>query len=230
MVGGVREVLAFEAETSVERVAAIGRFSIEEIAGVELDARFGGQDFHDASAAGVIDFGHRFQRSVGAVDHVTVIVSSLDLLDSRADRLGGREVHRRAGHSGGLAGGDQRVTDRQKLVTIECQVMVENGAVASSGEIPIAVVGQVEHGWLVGCCLVLDRQFAVLGQPVGDIDGECPGIVLFAVGTDQFQGHADGPVLLDRLARPGPAVETLVTSVKVVGVIVGGELVFLVTD
>ena len=108
--------------------------------------------------------------------------------------------------------------------------MVKDGALAGSGEVPVAVVGQVEHGRLVGCRLVLNPQFIAFGEPVGDVDGQRAGIVLFSVGAHQLQCDADGPVLLDGLAGPRTTVESPVAPVQVIGVVVGGKLVFLVTD
>lgn len=60
MVGGVGEVLGFEAEGGVELVGGAGFAfdgSVEEVAAVELDAGLIGEDFEDASAGGFVDFG-----------------------------------------------------------------------------------------------------------------------------------------------------------------------------
>ena len=106
--------------------------------------------------------------------------------------------------------------------------MVQDGALAGPGEVPVAVVGQVEHGRLVGCCFVLDAQFIPFGEPVGGVDGQCAGIVLFSIGTHQLQRDADGPILLDDFSGPGTTVESAIATVQMIGIVVGGKLEFLV--
>ena len=83
MIGGVWEVLGFQAESGAKRIGFAGfaaNGEVEEIAGVELDAGFGGEDFEDAAGVRVGsdggELGSGVVRGVGSfVEHPIVVVT-----------------------------------------------------------------------------------------------------------------------------------------------------------
>src|SRR5262245_57243141 len=77
-VGGIREMLCLEAE-SVARVIDFAflsfKASVEEIADIELDARFRRQNLHHAASRRFNYFCSGSQRSGFAIDHKIVIIT-----------------------------------------------------------------------------------------------------------------------------------------------------------
>ncbi len=116
LVGGVGEVLSFEAEAGVLEVGPAGlagELAVEEVAGVELNAGLGGFDAEGATAPRVVGFGGEVQRAWRPVeDEVVVVAAGEEELrvgggDVGADCGGAAEVEWRAGYGGELAGGDE---------------------------------------------------------------------------------------------------------------------------
>ena len=73
---GVGEELGFEAEAVVFLVGLAGFAgdgAIEEVSGVELDARQGGVNFHDAAGGGFVDGGGMGESFAESVDDEVVV-------------------------------------------------------------------------------------------------------------------------------------------------------------
>ena len=77
--------------------------------------------------------------------------------------------------------GYQPGIDRQKLIRIQGDEMAENIAFARSFQIEIGMIGQVQHGWLVGDGKVVEAQVVVIGERVGNGCREIAGIAFFAI-------------------------------------------------
>ena len=91
--------LQTESATVVVRLAAFSLFaSVEEIGGVQLNARLCGQYIQYATTVRIEDFGGQHQARLRPIKHIAVIVSfaKLDLgiigVDARADRRRLREI------------------------------------------------------------------------------------------------------------------------------------------
>ncbi len=78
LVGGIREVIRFEAEgivLIVDHATFSGEGAVEEVAAVELDAGFGGGDFEDTASGGLGDPGGEGEFAAAAAEDVVMVVT-----------------------------------------------------------------------------------------------------------------------------------------------------------
>src|SRR6185369_10367453 len=111
LIGGIREMLRLEAEAGAQRVdvpaLALDR-PVEEVPGIELDARLGRADLERAAALRVGDARGEVRAGTLPVQAPVVIVAlavlqlRIVLVDARADRGGLPEVERGARDRGEL--------------------------------------------------------------------------------------------------------------------------------
>ncbi|OAV74213.1 hypothetical protein Barb7_02319 [Bacteroidales bacterium Barb7] len=59
--------------------------------------------------------------------------------------------------------------------------MVTDSRIAGSRQVKIGMVGEVQHGWLVGCGTIENDELVVVSQMVGDTGFQCAGKTFFAV-------------------------------------------------
>lgn len=104
--------------------------------------------------------------------------------------------------------------------------MIDNGA--CSGEVKVAVVGQVHYSGLIGGCAVLNLEGVVVCEGVGDVCRECAGVAFVAIGTGV--GEVNTLSSFGSFGVPDHLVEAVQPAVKVVGAVVGGECVGLAVE
>src|SRR5690606_16995814 len=126
---------------------------------------------------------------------------------------------------GPLAGGDQPRVDRREPGGVDGQFVVQDGAAALAGQVPVDVAGEVDDGGPVGAGLVVDAPVALPGQRVGDPDAQRARIAHLAVGAGQAQVETDVGAPGERLHVPDPLVEALLPAVRAVLAVVDGQLV-----
>src|SRR5699024_1744401 len=98
------------------------------------------------------------------------------------------------------------------------------GAAALAGQVGVGVTGQVDRRGGIGGRLVVDLERVVVGQRVGDGDGEGAGVALLAVRA----GVAEGDAGVGRVrGRPDELVEAAFATVERVGVVVDGQVIGL---
>src|SRR5262245_47737089 len=140
-------MLRLETESRSPRVdlaLLAGNRAIQSPAAVELHARLGGEDFHDAPAGRLV-YGRGAMHPVTLVQYETVVVAACELdlrivgIDALADRVGRAEIERRAGHRRRLAGGDEVLRHRQILISSHRQLVIQNG-----GKLAAAMAGEIE--------------------------------------------------------------------------------------
>ncbi len=226
--------MSFQAEAALFGEAADIGSAGEIVAGVELDSGFGGEDTHHAAGGWLFDFRceHRlFGRITAAVDDPAVIVA-LRLIRQFAevgsDGFRFREVHRAvARHVGQLAGRDRIDIDGDELIAVQSDDVVENIAALRSRtfQVPVGVIREIDRSGLVSRGGVLDAQFVLVGQLVGDDRGQCAGIAFVAVGTDERQLHSGPAFPLNRLGIPDVFVERLLAAVQMIRTVVRRERV-----
>ena len=198
--------------------------AVEEVGRIELDRRLRGRDLHHP-AADRLDDPRRQGQLAGLllVEHVGVVVAAGDLVDPRTDRRGLGEVHRRTLDRGQAAGGDQRAVDRQVMVGIDHHQLVEDAALGPAAQVPVGVIGEVDGRGLVGGGRVVHLQLVVVIERVDHRGGEVAGVTFVAVGTEVRQLDAHKILVLQRLGLPDRLVEALLSTVEVVGAVVGGQ-------
>src|SRR5215211_389941 len=177
VVGRVRVVLGLQGEPvalPVHPAAGADQRPVQEVAGVELDARLVGDDLQDPAAPGLDDPGGQLQAAAVPVEHPVVVVAAADdqLLEAVADAGadGGRvpEVHRGAGHGVDGPGRDQGRVHGRVVAGVEGQ-LVDRLEVAVADQ-----PGAVVHADLVA-----------VGEGVGDLGGQGARVVLVAVGAGE---------------------------------------------
>ena len=240
LVGAVGEVLGLEAEAAPLRVGALrlaAEASVEEVAGVELDAGLGGEDLEDAARLGFEDAGGEDRLGAGgawsAVEDEVVVVAvtelelGIRLVDVLADGFGAAEVEGGACDGEDLSAGDEVPVDGGEAASVELEDMAEDVTLAFALEVEVAVLAQVDGGGLVGLGLVEDVEFVAFLEFVADPDLEVAGVAFFAVLGEVAEDDVPWALFFD---LPEDAVETAQAAVEVVGAVVGGEGVAPVAD
>src|SRR5208283_2346599 len=200
--------------------------------GVELHARLGGPHFHLPAGGRLVDFSGATQRSHLSIHDQVVVVAAdiLDFTNVRADGRGLAEIERRVGDTLDFAGGNERGIYRRVIVAVELQDVLKDVAVALAFQIEVTVIGEVQNGGLVGFRRVLDLELIRSGECVGDVDGQCAGIALFAVGADIGEAHGLSLSIFRGRGLPNPAVKTDLTAMESIGRIVDVQVVFLAVE
>lgn len=211
-----------------------GDLAVQEIAGVELQAGFGGGDFQDATGGGLGNASLEGHFSVRIVNDPVVVVATAEfelfvvLADAGADGRGGGEVKRGAFDGAQFAKGDERAVNRGEFVGVEVNRVVQD--VAFAGEVPVTVVGEVDDGVFVCGGREVHAQGVFIGEGVNRRDGEIAGVAFFAILGDigQFQGRAFAGG--DGLGVPEDLVEAFQAAVQGIDAVVNSAGVFLAVE
>ena len=149
LVRGVRIMLRFKAERRMllVDVAVAARGSVEPVAGIELDARFGRFDLH--GTAGFRIFRERaeahFARFLIGKDEAVVVTAAEVFFrnagDVFADRLRGGEVERGALNGFDFARRNERVVGRQIAFLSTCDTLMPIVKLIKHGIIPLIQLG-----------------------------------------------------------------------------------------
>ena len=148
--------------------------AVEEVAGIELNARLGCRDVERTSGRWVYNVYHLAQGSHFSVqDEVVVVtIASLDLLIIRTDALTDSmwlpEIERRTLHRPDLTSRDQRCVNRRKAIGIDLNTMLQNVPAAFPGQVEVVVIGDVRNRVLVGGKRVVQPKLVVRCQRVAD--------------------------------------------------------------
>jgi hypothetical protein len=227
----VGEVLGLEAQAVVAVVAGTGAAhegAVEEVPGVELEARLGGVDLEHAAARRVAQAGGRGRtRGAGrAVEDEVVVVAAARLLeraDALADPARRAEVEGRPRHGLDRPAGDPGAVHGRPGARIHGELVVEDPARAAVAQVPVGVVREVHDGGGVAARLEVDAQRVVRAEPIGDHHVEVPRIALVAVGAPVREAHAHAVALAELVGPPDHPVEPHGPAVQVVRGLVRGE-------
>ena len=187
--------------------------SIEKIAGIELNCRFGRKDFHHSPAVGLAYPGGQRQALVFAVDYKGVIVSTPQLqlliivIDARADGRGPSEIQGRALDRAQFSGRNQGRVNRRETVGVDHELVPQNVAAAFAGQVEVAVMGKIEGCGFVGDGMLVQNELILIGQGVSDLDLEVAGIAFFAIRAGASQRHTGCLRVLERFRLPHYLVE-----------------------
>ena len=208
--------------------------AVQEVAGIELDARRGDADFHHPARHGIFHDRGGAQRARLAVDDEIVVIAAAiaDLLvaaiaDAVAHPVRGAEIERGARHRSPLAGGNQGGTDRGEAGGVQRDHIAHHVARVIARQVEIAVVGQVQHRGLAGRGFVLQPQLVVFVQCVGRGDLELAGKAFLAIGADVAQHHLRVRPAGDGVDLPHPLVEAPKAPMQRVRPVIGGERIGL---
>src|SRR5215216_6384576 len=243
VVGRVGVVLGLEGEPvalPVHPAAGADQRPVQEVAGVELDARLVGDDLQDPAAPRLDDPGRQLEAAAVPVQHPVVVVAAPDdeLLEPVADARpdGGRapEVHRRAADPGDLAGRDQGRVNRRVVAGLEGQLVAVDVARALAGQVPVGVVGQVDDRLQVAVAdqpgPVVHADLVAVGERVGDLVGQPPRVALVTVGAGEAEHQPHAVPVPHRGGGPHVLVEADRATVEAVGRVVDRQLVGLAVE
>lgn len=162
----------------------------EEVAGVKLNAWLVGENLEGSPGAGVVNNGGGVvmgEDIMMIAQHPAVVITSGDFerlvvsINPFADSPGVGEIHRGVCHRAYFAGGDHALIGGQEIICMDLNLVVSDGRVEISAEIPVAVVDDINWCRLVGACLGTPAEFIVVVEPVGDSDIEIAGVALITI-------------------------------------------------
>jgi len=237
MMDGIRELLGFEAEGGMLRIGSSTftlERAVEEVAGVELQAGFGGVHFEGTSAGGFDNAGGKF----GAFgrpfiqDEVEVVAAGIapKAGEILADRFGLGEVEGGVPDRGDVTGRNERVVGGSVVGSDEGDHVIEDGATVMPGEVEVTVMGQIAEGGSIGGSPVVDDQLVIVGEGVADGDREAAGVAFLAGGAGVTELDTGTDVVDKRFTPPEFFVKADRTTVQMMRSVVGGQLVFFAVE
>ena len=205
MIWGVGEVLRLKAKP-VSEIVYLAPFAcecpIKEITAVKLDARFGGQNFHNATASGFINSGdHAKMTRKFICDPVMIIsIGKLELLVGltyAGTYCGGfAEIKWSAPDRCNFTRWNEVFVHRSELAGMESYQMTENVPSSLPCKVEVTVVSQVDDGRTV-CLGTIDKfEFVFVRERVGSRNGKISWISLLPIlaVVSELQGR---PLLID---------------------------------
>ena len=190
LIGSVRILLGLQADGSAMAVddafLSLQR-AVQEIAGIDLNARFVGVHIQYDTCPGRFQC-RAFLRNVTlGVEHpvvvITVSVFQLDkvAVDALADRRRRAEVHRCTLHRQYLAGRHQGAVHGRIAVSVDGQQVLVVIAGRIAVQVEVRMVGQVHHRRAVRLCGIMNVQCVVIRQRESHFAGQVAGEALFTV-------------------------------------------------
>ncbi len=162
----------------------------------------------------------------GVVQHIIQVIAPRYLVDARTNGRRCREIHGRTGHRGNLTGRDKGLIGRRVVRRIDYELMIKNRARTMAPQIPIAVLGQVDHRRLVRRGFIVKAQFVVVGQGVFHHARQRAGVALFHVLADIGELHPHAVVRGEPFGRPDHLIKALHPTMEMVRLVVDGQGVF----
>ena len=190
MRGAAGEVLGLKGKAAVlfQRDAALagGGAVLQEVAGVELDARLGGVHLHaDAGLVAGRPGAEALAGTPGPVEDIAVVEAAArhgGLVEAGVEvasqRLSGAEVHRRTVHRQDLTRGAGLVVALEVVGSVNAELLAQH--IAAAVEVEVGVVGQVDDGVLVSGHTVVHPQGVVRREDIPHTDLQISGETVFA--------------------------------------------------
>src|ERR1700758_2859665 len=145
-------MLRLEAETvpPLVDVSLLSRDgAVQEISRIKLDSGLRGGDFQHAPAGRFIHACSQRKAVAFAINHPVVVVAVaqhelfVTIIDARSHSRGLREIERRSFDRSKFTRGDETLIDRREAVGVEREVVIQNIAVAFSGQVEITVLSEI---------------------------------------------------------------------------------------
>ena len=210
--------------------------SVEEVARVELHARFGRPNLHQPSGVRFI-YRHRLAQSAGfAIEHEVVVIAAavLDLLivcaDARADRRRLAEVKRRSLDRRKLARRNESLVHRRVSPSIDLDAVIQNVTRVLTAKIEVGVIRDVVNRSRIRLDRIVDAQGVLRCDGVLHRNREFARITLFSIWADQLKGERRVLVRRLREHRPNSLVKPLLAAVEVILAVVDRELIVLAVE
>ena len=228
--------LEADARTAWEDATMLALETCEEVAGINLDAWFGGVGLHHAAALEILkDSGEAKFTWLVLVDSERVVVARavakllIVIIDALANEVRSAEVEGSALDRCLFAEWDADLVDRQVAVGIDGEHLSFNtrGDLLDASEVEIRMVGEVAERQLVGSSFVVETNLIVVGELVAHLYLEGAGEAFFAIsaGIAEHEG-----LIVDLLGIPNHFMEALGAAMQAVGAIVESELIFFATE
>ena len=147
--------------------------AVQEISRIKLDSGLSSGDFQHAPAGRFVHACSQREAVAFAVNHPVVVVAVAQhelfviIVDARAHSRGLGEIERSSFDRSKFTRWDEILIDRSEAVGVERDFVIENVAVAFSGQVEITVLGKIDRRGLVRSRFVINDQFVIVGQRVG---------------------------------------------------------------
>lgn len=206
-----------------------GKGAIQEVAGIDLDARFVGIDIEDDAGLGRFEGGTWAGDVAAGVEHPVVVVAFAVLqlneiiVDAGANGNGGTEIHIGTFNGSYFAGGHEGAVYGSVGIGVDGEQIVGVGLGGIAVEVEIGMVCHVDDGGAVGFGAVADVDGIVVGEREGDFAGQITGEAFFAVSREasQFKSLVAELLGIEYLILIAPG-----TAMQAVAVVVLRQLIF----
>ena len=202
--------------------------SVQEIAGVKLQVRFGRKHLQFPPTLRFVYTGRQVKRVatlVGEDEVVVVPLSNTELPGVGVDVLPDwnrlSKIEGGASYRAKFPSRNEDRGDGREGVGVDCQLVVENCSVPFALEVELAVLRKIDGRGLRRGGPVLQRKLIVLGEPIGSLYVEPARIAPVPVGTDVPENDSYCSLHLEWLSPPGNLVEARRPAVQVIGAVVG---------
>ncbi len=222
VVGRVGILLRFETHSAATAVAdaTLTDHTIKEIACIDLQTRHISIDLKADIRRRTAQNCRRTRQITRRVQHPAMVVSAAYAqllkisIDITPDGFGRAEIQGRASHRIIAPKRNKRFVDRQIPIGIYHKGMVKNRTVLIAIEVPIAVVGQVQHRGTIGNSIIVNTQTVVVAQRVGHTEFDATWETVVAIGAGQRQLQTSSIVLNNIENSILPSVGTAVQTVR----------------
>src|SRR6267378_4065706 len=172
----------------------------------------------------------RVGRGSSAIEDEVVIVPVavanlrvLTLVNARSDCHGCAKIERRPGYRRNLTRRDERRIHWRHRVGVDGQLVSENIPPRAAGQVPVAVLREIDWSRLVGRRLIVDDQAVVFGERIGDVGAQRSRKTLLHVRACIIERDTRAFLVLEWAGAPDDLVKSAQSAVKAVRSIVYGE-------
>ena len=89
------------------------------------------------------------------------------------------------------------------------------------------MTGKVQDGFLIGCCLIFDDEFIIIGKSIGHPYGNFSGETFLTIGADIFE---DKGLIANLIGVPHLSIESFLASVQTIGAVVHRQMIFITME
>ena len=142
------------------------------------------------------------------------------------DRFSFSEIKGRAVNGSYFTRRDQSLICGKKSVRFEFKHVIKHLAAIKSCQVEIRVIRKIDHGCLVGLCVIINSQRIIIVESIRNTYVEVTGITLLPVGRKIFKNKGRRGDIKHRRALPNLVRKANLTAVKMIVTVVLVKCIF----